>query len=217
MQKPLALAENCEFVIFPPVRRVLLFIILPTILIFALVAAVDLWRSPDPLYRAQEWLRPDFRKYQQLINDVSSSQQVDPDLVRAVVWRESRFAPDKTGLAGERGLMQVTEIAATDWVNAEKIETFQPTDLFDPFTNVKVGSWYLARALGRWQDREDPEVFALAEYNAGRSRLLQWVAAADEKAGRAATGAEVLEVMDFPTTKAYIQSVLERYRLYQLD
>lgn len=179
--------------------------------------AWNLWNAPDASHRIQEWLRPEFRAYNPLIEEESTRQGIDPLLVKAVVWRESRFAPHKTGAAGERGLMQVMEPAAADWVQAEKIGTFRPTDLFDPGTNLKAGVWYLARALGRWQDRENPEVFALAEYNAGRSRLLQWVAKADEELGRPATGLEVLEHIDFPTTKAYILSVRERHRLYALE
>jgi len=51
-------------------------------------------------------------------------------LVKAVVWRESRFDPKKQGSHGERGLMQVTERAANEWVRENKIAGFQSGSTF---------------------------------------------------------------------------------------
>ena len=45
-------------------------------------------------------------------------------LVKAVVWRESRFDPKKRGSHGERGLMQVTERAANEWARENKVAGF---------------------------------------------------------------------------------------------
>jgi soluble lytic murein transglycosylase len=70
-------------------------------------------------------------------------------LVKAVVWRESRFDPRKCGSAGERGLMQVSEKAADEWARENKIDTFRAEQLFDPKTNLEAGTWYLCRAFER--------------------------------------------------------------------
>src|SRR5712691_5480822 len=84
----------------------------------ALLAA----RSGDPLYTLYEWISPArFQQYDQLIRAVASANELDPMLVKAVVWRESRFDPQKLGGAGERGLMQVSEIAAQDWARENKV------------------------------------------------------------------------------------------------
>ena len=95
-------------------------------------------------------------------------------LVKAVVWRESRFDPQKLGGAGERGLMQVSEIAARDWAQEHRIENFRVEELFDPKTNLEAGTWYLRRAMLHWQEVRDPTPFALAVYNAGASRAQRW-------------------------------------------
>src|SRR5215210_1990913 len=116
----------------------------------AAAASLAVFTSEDPQYQVQEILLHDrFHRYDLLIRAVAERHGLDPMLVKAVVWRESRFQPRKVGSNGERGLMQVTEIAAADWVAAEKIETFVPTDLFDPETNLKAGTWYLKRAHDR--------------------------------------------------------------------
>ena len=73
------------------------------------------FRSGDALYSFYEWVSPArFQQYDKLILSVAAEHQLDPMLVKAVVWRESRFDRQKYGTAGERGLMQVSEKAATE-------------------------------------------------------------------------------------------------------
>ncbi len=117
------------------------------------------------------------------------------------------------GSVGERGLMQVGEAAAKDWVNAEKIETFMPTDLFDPKTNLEVGTWYFKKALDRWKQKDDPVPFALAEYNAGRANVNRWIT--ESGRGEEAAARDLLLAIDFPTTRRYIDDIVARYRFYQ--
>ncbi len=186
------------------------------VLSFAALAAagVLLWLSPDPYYELQKWTSGSrFSSYNRLITEICRNHGIDPLLVKAIIWRESGFRPDKVGGAGERGLMQVTEAAAQDWARAEKIETFVPTDLFDARTNVEAGTWYLAKALERWKGRNNPVPFALAEYNAGRTRVDRWVAATNM--GEQANADDLLNAMDFPATRKYIADITERYRFYR--
>lgn len=176
-------------------------------------AGIALWRSPDPLYTVHEWLASSrYRQYDALIADVAARNGLDPHLLKAVIWRESAFHADKVGTSGERGLMQVGEAAATDWAKAERIETFTPTDLFDARTNLAVGGWYLARALERWKQRDRPEVFALAEYNAGRSRVDRWIA--ETRLAEKANADDLIGTINFPGTRRYIEDILARRDLY---
>lgn len=169
--------------------------------------------SRDPQYILREWLAGSrYWDYDHEIRQVAARHGVDPMLVKAVVWRESKFLPDKVGTSGERGLMQVTEIAAQDWVKAEKIETFAPTDLFDPKTNLNVGVWYLSRALERWRHKDNPIPFALAEYNAGKSRVDRWIQASKDQGE---TAEDLLTVMDIASTKRYIEDITARHQFYR--
>ncbi len=171
------------------------------------------WRSGDPFYTLYEWISPArFQQYDQLIRAVAEPSELDPMLVKAVVWRESRFDPKKFGGAGERGLMQVSEIAAQEWATEKGIENFHAEELFDPKTNLEAGSWYLRRAMLHWQTQKDPATFALAEYNAGASRVQRW--AGGESKRRMAAG-EFQRNIDFPGTKKYVESILARYHFYQ--
>jgi soluble lytic murein transglycosylase len=173
-----------------------------------------LWTSPDPLYQLQSWLALGrYSAYDALISDAAEKRGLDPLLVKAMVWRESAFDPTKTGTSGERGLMQVGEAAAQDWAKAEKIETFVKTDLFDAKTNLDVGTWYLKKALDRWKAKETPLPFALAEYNAGRSRVDRWIEATGR--GEEATADDLLRAMDFPSTRKYIGDITARQSFYK--
>jgi soluble lytic murein transglycosylase len=170
-------------------------------------------RSGDPVYTFYEWMSPArFHQYDHLIRSVAIEHHLDPMLVKAVVWRESRFDPGKHGSAGERGLMQVSEKAANEWARENRIDNFRVEQLFDPKTNLEAGAWYLRRALERWKAQSDPIPFALAEYNAGASRAQRW-SGGDTVAAIAVR--KFLQNIDFPATRKYVESIIARYEFYQ--
>ena len=122
-------------------RRFLLKLIICALLAATAGVAYLSMRSGDPLYTLYEWVSPArFQKHDALIRTVAAEHQLDPMLVKAVVWRESRFDAQKFGLAGERGLMQVSEMAAGEWARETKAENFRPEELFDPKTNLEAGA-----------------------------------------------------------------------------
>ncbi len=135
---------------------------------------------------------------------------VEPALVKAVMWQESWFNPLARGSKGELGLMQITETAANEWAEAEHIKTFQPEHLLDPATNAYAATFYLSKLLKRYPQTDNPIPYALADYNAGRTHVLQW-----NKGAAATNSAAFLARMDFPGTKKYIQAIMRR-RLHYL-
>jgi len=170
-------------------------------------------QSGDPIYTFYEWMSPArFKQYDGLIRLVALEHRLDPMLVKAVVWRESRFDPNKNGSAGERGLMQVSEKAAREWARENKIDNFHVEKLFDPKTNLEAGTWYLRRAFEHWETQSDPLPFALAEYNAGASRAQRW-SGGDSVA--AIPPRTFLKRIDFPGTRKYVDSIIARYTFYQ--
>jgi soluble lytic murein transglycosylase len=170
-------------------------------------------RSGDPVYTFYEWISPArFQQYDGLIGLVAAEHHLDPMLLKAVVWRESRFDPQKYGTAGERGLMQVSEKAAKEWARENKIDNFQVEELFEPKTNLEAGAWYLQRAFQHWETQPDPLPFALAEYNAGPSRAQRWAGGSDTTA---ISKKDFLANIDFPGTRKYVDSITARYEFYK--
>jgi hypothetical protein len=84
---------------------------------------------------------------------------VDSDLVRAVLYTESKGDPDVVSSKGALGLMQITP-ATADFMEAK--------DIFDPDENIKTGVKYLA-----WLIKKYDETTALLAYNAGIGMLEQ--------------------------------------------
>ena len=170
-------------------------------------------KSGDPFYAFYEWMSPArFHHYDRLIRSVALEHHLDPMLVKAVVWRESRFDPNKHGRHGDRGLMQVTERAANEWARENRIVGFNLDRLFEPKTNLEAGTWYLQRAIEHWSHQSDPIPFALAEYNAGASRVQRWTGG---KGVAEISERQLLQNIDFPATRNYIESIIDRYRFYQ--
>jgi soluble lytic murein transglycosylase len=193
-------------------RFVFKFIICVGFAVAAALAVVAL-RSGDAIYTAYEWISPArFHQFDNLIRNVAAEHQLDPMLVKAVVWRESRFDPQKLGSAGERGLMQVSERAAQEWARETHVENFQIDDLFNPRTNLEAGTWYLRRAFQHWEHQGRPEAFALAEYNAGASRAQRW---ANNDPGAPIAEQTFRDNIDFPSTRKYVGTVLHRYHFYR--
>jgi soluble lytic murein transglycosylase len=135
---------------------------------------------------------------------------VDPALVKAVIWRESRFHPRVRGSVQEIGLMQLREEAAQAWADTERLDRFEHEHCFDPATNTLAGAWYLRKLLNRYLQTDNPTPYALADYNAGRGNVLKW------NHGEAATNsAAFIDQIGFPSTREYVKAVIgrrERYR-----
>jgi soluble lytic murein transglycosylase len=195
----------------------LLKIALVLVLSCAAAVAYLVLRSRDPVYVLRElkdWT--DYRRFDSLIVKVAREYNLDPRLIKAVVWRESRFQADMTGRNGERGLMQVSEIAARDWAAAKGVRDLRPEQMLTPEMNLEIGTWYLSKAVQRWNSEDNAVPFALAEYNAGKSRVDRWIRTAlQKKKGQPVTAETFQDSIDFPSTARYVRAILARYDFYK--
>jgi soluble lytic murein transglycosylase len=149
-------------------------------------------------------------RFDAVIAAAARRYQLDPALVKAVVWQESRFDPGARGKVGEMGLMQVRAAAAREWAAAEHLRSFAPEACFDPATNTLAGAWYLKKVLRRYSRTDNPLPYALTEYNAGRGNVLKWLE------GQAATNsAAFVGQIGFSSTRIYVRAVMERYDHYR--
>jgi soluble lytic murein transglycosylase len=169
--------------------RLALKILLPLLGIAAAILAAFVYHSSNARYIIHELIQPSrFHQLDPIIIGAANRNGIDPMLLKAIIWRESRFRPEKVGRHGERGLMQLSVAAGGDWAKASKIEPFDPESLLDAKTNVEAGAWYLKQALQRWVLKKQ-----LGEV----------------------TAKELLENFSFPNTRSYIQGILARYDFYK--
>jgi len=160
-------------------------------------------------WRYQQWRE---HRFDAVIREAARRYGVEPALIKAVIWCESRFTPGARGRAGELGLMQIRAPAAGEWAAAERVSPFSHEHLADPSTNTLAGTWYLARLLKRYRQTENPVAYALADYNAGRSNVLRW-----NKGAAETNTSAFLARMDFPGTRRYVKDVSLRREKYRRE
>jgi len=150
------------------------------------------------------WLCP--FPYREAIVAQAARTGLDPLLVAAVIKVESDFEPGAESPRGARGLMQVMPNTA-DSVARELGMAYNPSNLFDPNYNLRLGTWYLADLCREYDGDLVP---ALAAYNGGRSQVDKWLAS------RQWTG-EIEEIgqIPFPETRRYVVQVLNTYQTYR--
>ena len=166
------------------------------VLTLAIVAGAGAWwvtnSKPDWYTHVRYPLR-----YEALIRAHAHNYDLDPALVAAVVYTESRFNPRAVSEAGAIGLMQLLPDTAQGIATRTGGDAFVVDDLYDPELNIRYGSWYLEHLLGRYGG--DIRT-ALAAYHAGQGNVDQW-----RRDGKGIV---------FPETRAYVDKVVRLREVY---
>ncbi len=146
--------------------------------------------------------------YDTIIEAAAKRHDIDVDLLRSVIWCESRFDANAVGDKGEIGLMQlmVDNGAVAEWANSMGVAIPPRGVLFRPEVNIDIGAWYLARALKRWEKYKHCYELALSQYNAGEGAVRDWVP--DSFDG------DVVSKITISSTRAYVLAIMDRYKYY---
>jgi len=144
--------------------------------------------------------------YDEFISASAARYDIDPILIKALIYQESKFKEDAVGKAGEIGLMQVRLCAVEDWASAQHFPMPSREEIFEPELNIEIGTWYLARAIKFWQNCKYKYsiVLGLCEYNAGRKKMKEWLPSEKHKE---------VDIKGI-STKEYVFSILEKYLSY---
>jgi soluble lytic murein transglycosylase len=156
-------------------------------------------------------------RFDLLIERQAGIYRLDPDLVWSVIYEETYFRPWMTGGDGEIGLMQVTPKVGREWAaetgmrDLERQVGRDPVAVLrDPERNIQIGCWYLEKLYEEYRDTPGAEARMIAGYNAGPSRAADWNRTPD--GAPPLTAQEFVARIDIPSTRAYVTSILERYR-----
>jgi soluble lytic murein transglycosylase len=136
-------------------------------------------------------------RYEQIVRGHARNYQLDPALLAAVIYQESKFKADAKSNSGAVGLMQLLPATAQGIATHTGGSRFRTSDLYNPEINVRYGAWYLRHLLQKYGD----ERTALAAYNAGQDNVDRW---------RAEGG-----TIRFSETRAYVTRVEELKGIYR--
>ena len=136
-------------------------------------------------------------RYESIVRGHAGHYRLDPALLAAVIYQESKFNSDVRSSSGAIGLMQLLPDTAKGIAIHTGGNRFRVQDLYNPEINIRYGAWYLRHLLDKYGD----ERTALAAYNAGQENVDRW---------RAAHSGIV-----FGETRHYVARVEELKKLYR--
>jgi soluble lytic murein transglycosylase len=162
---------------------------------FAAAAALGAWfllAPPDFVQRQRYPLH-----YRAIVIGHARNYHLEPALLAAVIYAESKFHEDARSQSGAIGLMQLLPSTADGIALHTGGSQFQTKDLYNPEINVRYGAWYLRHLLDKYGDEQT----ALAAYNAGQNNVDRW------RANGSGIG--------FRETRAYVERVEDLKRIYR--
>jgi peptidoglycan lytic transglycosylase len=150
------------------------------------------------------------------INAMPSWKGMGPPIEKSFVFglarQESEFNPQAKSRAGARGLMQLMPNTARLIALQYKIAYDQALLTTDPDYNVTLGAAHLGDLVKRFRGSY---VLALAAYNAGPRRAIEWVERFGDPRSSEIDPVDWIESIPFSETRFYIQKVLQNTQVYR--
>lgn len=145
--------------------------------------------------------------YQEHVATAAKATSVNPLFLFAIARQESAFSPDARSSAGALGLMQLMPATALHTAKSTGIPYSSKHDLLKPEKNIALGSRYLNQLLNQFNGNR---ILAAAAYNAGPTRVKQWLSKDDAKLPYDVW----IETIPFHETRGYVQNVLSFSVIY---
>jgi soluble lytic murein transglycosylase len=146
-------------------RRALAFLLL-TLIAMGGVGLYVVETEPDWYLRLRYPLQ-----YEPILTAHADNYDLDPALLAAVIYSESKFDPTAVSTAGAIGLMQLLPDTAQGIADHTGGGNFTTADLYDPELNIRYGAYYLKRMQRKYSDHPQSLDLALAAYNAGQGNV----------------------------------------------
>jgi soluble lytic murein transglycosylase len=139
--------------------------------------------------------------YWPLIKKYSTAHHLDPYLMAALIAQESTFEPAIRSSANAIGLMQILPSTGRQYARELHYRRFSTRMLTDAAVNIRLGMAYFSDLV----ERLGGVHYALASYNAGASRVVQWIA---ERKGLGFDQDAFIEDIPYPETQNYVKKIL---------
>lgn len=137
-------------------------------------------------------ISPAYKQVQHHLRAASQANDIDYELLKALIATESGFDAKAVSPRGAVGLMQVMPLTAQRYGVTGDRKLPVEKKLFDPAVNIKTGAKYLRYLLDLFPGRLD---LALAAYNAGEGAVM--------RAGK--------QIPNYKETQDYVKTVMQLY------
>ena len=134
---------------------------------------------------------------------------IERSLVYALARKETGFDASARSSVGAYGIMQVMPGTAAE-MTGDRSFVARPQQLLDAGVNMKLGQTYINRMLARPEFQGDL-LRAVASYNAGPGPML----GALRKLGPTPDPLLLIETIDVPQARDYVEKVVAAYWIYQ--
>ena len=147
-------------------------------------------------------------RYADTVTLYAELYDIDPLVLYAFIRTESNFNPNAQSDAGARGLMQITEVTF-DWIKLKIApdEALTFDDLFDPETNIRFGSYFVAYCLQRYGG---DLATAAAAYHSGVGTVDGLLADS-----ACSPDGQTLSHYPYPQMRRYVHKITTAYQRYQ--
>ena len=153
--------------------------------------------------------RIDATRYAQPVLEPEGGFTIEKALVYAIARKETGFDPEARSGAGAYGIMQVMPTTAAELTGDRGFAT-DPQRLLVPATNIRLGQAYINKMLALPAFQGDV-LRAVASYNAGPGPMLSAI----RKLGSDADPLLLIETIDVPQARQYVEEVMAAYWIYQ--
>ena len=112
------------------------------------------------------------RGFDDLVESYANKRNLSLSVVYSLIHQESTYRPWVVSPAHAVGLMQIIPKTGLEIANDLKVENYSDELLYDPETNVRFGTHYMAKVFKRFNNKLP---CALASYNAGPDVVGKWM------------------------------------------
>ncbi len=144
--------------------------------------------------------------------DILALPHVSEPLLHSVIRQESNFNCGSVSTKGAQGFLQLMVATAKDLAKKLKLPFTKKHYIEKPETNLILGSHYLSQIL---REFDGNIVLTLASYNAGKSRVLEWIKTFGDPRHKNVDLIDWIESIPFMETRGYIQRILESIPIYE--
>ncbi len=177
-------------------RKKIFFIIITVFLILMFLILI----STSFLYLTRK------NKYSNFISTVSDELNLDKNLVKSIIYVESKWVSDAVSNKGAIGLMQILPSTA-EYMNNFYNLNIDNINLKDYETNILIGCYYLKYLKTKFLD----DYLVIASYNAGETVVRSWL-----KNESYSKDGKKLDNIPYKETKNYLKKVIFNKNLYKL-